>query len=356
MEQRQELCDSLKGQYAVLPNLYSLFPDWSPELHPEYTRARDESTNPWIKRCVDFDRFLAIHFSVLLSDSFAKNPLVCRKLQEADFTTFAAVMCAKSSFEQLCTVAKWFTWVVFDCGSLSHDSKTIKRYKHTSIEYFKHVLCHEAAYPDLSEFSEELQNALRCWDEIAEHVLLAAMIDYLSSVDGVDSIYSEGEIPSVQQYWRRRDRTAGVHPVIATIPFIYDFDISARDMDDTHMKLLRRHTSYLVHIQNDMFSLRKEVRVGQVENLVPIIMLNENLIASQAMKVAFMFAQESARGFDEVVDDMRQTAKGRRRAVADIFIKGCRNIVMGLTHWSYTGERYFRAGEADENHTIYFEL
>ncbi|KAI3011120.1 hypothetical protein CBS147346_1321 [Aspergillus niger] len=188
MEQRQKLCDSLKGQYAVLPNLYSLFPAWSPELHPEYTRARDESTNPWIKR-------------------FAKTPVVCRKLQEADFTIFAAVMCAKSSFEQLCTVAKWFTW-----------------------------------------------------------------------------------------------------------------------------------------------------RVGQVENLVPIIMLNENLRASQAMKVAFMFAQESARGFDEVVDEMRQTAKGRRRAVAEILIKGCRNIVMGLTHWSYTGERYFRAGEADQNHTIYFEL
>ncbi|GKZ61969.1 terpene cyclase [Aspergillus niger] len=182
------------------------------------------------------------------------------------------------------------------------------------------------------------------------------MIDYVSSVDEVDSIYSGGEVPSVQQYWCRRDRTAGVHPVIATIPFIYDFDISTRDMDDTHMKLLRRHTSYLVHIQNDMFSLRKEARVGQVENLVPIIMLNENLRASQAMKVAFMFAQESARGFDEVVDEMRQTAKGRRRAVAEIFIKGCRNIVMGLTHWSYTGERYFRAGEADQNHTIYFEL
>ncbi|KAI2964000.1 hypothetical protein CBS147323_6494 [Aspergillus niger] len=349
MEQRQKLRGLLKGQCAVLPNLYSLFPDWSPELHPEYTRARDDSTNPWIKR-------------------FAKNPVICRKLQEADFTTFAAVMCAKSSFEQLCTLAKWFTWYeyfiwddLFDCGSLTHDPENIKRYKHTSIEYFKHVLCHEAEHPDLSEFSEELQNALRCWDEIAEHVLtrkvlLAAMIDYVSSVDGVDSIYSEGEIPSVQQYWRRRDRTAGVHPVIATIPFIYDIDISTRDMDDTHMKLLRRHTSYLVHIQNDMFSLRKETRVGQVENLVPIIMLNENLRASQAMKVAFMFAQESARGFDEVVDDMRQTAKGRRRAVADIFIKGCRNIVMGLTHWSYTGERYFRAGEADENHTIYFEL
>lgn len=62
-------------------------------------------------------------------------------------------------------------------------------------------------------------------------------------------------------------------------------------------------------------------------------MLNENLRANQAMKVAFMLAQESARGFYEVADDMRQTAKGRHRAVADIFIEGCRNIVMGLTHW-----------------------
>lgn len=52
MARRQELFHSLKGQRAVLPNLYSLFPDWTPKLHPEYARARDESTDPWIKRCV----------------------------------------------------------------------------------------------------------------------------------------------------------------------------------------------------------------------------------------------------------------------------------------------------------------
>ncbi|PYH75275.1 terpenoid synthase [Aspergillus vadensis CBS 113365] len=352
MERRQELCQSLKGQRAVLPNLYCLFPDWTPKLHPEYARARDESTDPWIKR-------------------FVRDPSICRKLQKADFTTFAAVMCAKSSFVRLCTVAEWFTWYfiwddLFDCGSLSHDPETITRYRYASVEYFKHVLCDEVEHPDLSEFSEELQSALRCWDEVADHIrqvcskrtsfLLAAMIDYAWSVDYVDSIYSEDTIPSLQQYWCRRERTAGVHPVIATIPFIYGFDISGRDLDDTNMILLRKHTSYLVHIQNDMFSIRKEAKVGQFENLVPIIMLNENLRASQAMKVAFMLAQESARGFYEVVDRMQQAAKGRHRAVADIFIEGCRNIVMGLTHWSYTGERYFTAGEANEDHTIHFEL
>ncbi|RAH55297.1 terpenoid synthase [Aspergillus piperis CBS 112811] len=339
MERRQELCQSLKGQCAVLPNLCSLFPDWTPKLHPEYARARDESTDPWIER-------------------FVKNPDICRKLQKADCTTFAAIMCANSSFERLCTVAKSFTWYfiwddLFDCGSLTHDQGTIKKYKQATIEYFKHVLCHEAEYPDLSEYSEELQNALNCWDEIAEHI---RQVCSKRTVDCVDSIYSDDEIPSLQQYWCRRERTAGVYPVIATIPFIYGFDISSRDLDDTGMRLLRKHTSYLVHTQNDMFSMRNEAKDGQVENLVPIIMLNENLRANQAMKVAFMLAQESARGFYEVADDMRQTAKGRHRAVADIFIEGCRNIVMGLTHWSYTGERYFTAGEANEDHTIHFEL
>lgn len=127
----------------------------------------------------------------------------------------------------------------------------ITRYRYASVEYFKHVLCDEVEHPDLSEFSEELQSALRCWDEIADHIrqvcskrtscalllsfcliltiaeavtrkiLLAAMIDYMWSVDYVDSIYSDDKMPSLQQYWCRRERTAGVHPVIATIPYVY---------------------------------------------------------------------------------------------------------------------------------------
>lgn len=111
MERRRELCESLKGQCAVLPNLYSLFPDWTPKLHPEYARARDESIDPWIERCVCLYRIRDKHLSSSLSNSYVKNSVTCRKLQQADFTTFAAVMCANSSFERLCTVAKWFTWV-----------------------------------------------------------------------------------------------------------------------------------------------------------------------------------------------------------------------------------------------------
>jgi hypothetical protein len=64
----------------------------------------------------------------------------------------------------------WTQRKVFDCGSLTHDAATIKSYRGKSLEYFKHVLCGEGEYPDLSSFSEELQNALRCWDEVACHI------------------------------------------------------------------------------------------------------------------------------------------------------------------------------------------
>jgi hypothetical protein len=41
---------SVRGQTGSLPNLYYLFPEWKPLLHPEYERARDEVLNPWLER------------------------------------------------------------------------------------------------------------------------------------------------------------------------------------------------------------------------------------------------------------------------------------------------------------------
>jgi hypothetical protein len=44
------------------------------------------------------------------------------------------------------------------------------------------------------------------------------MLAYISSVDTVDAICFDEKVPSVEEYWERRELTAGVYPVIATIP------------------------------------------------------------------------------------------------------------------------------------------
>ncbi|GFG17844.1 (+)-germacrene D synthase [Aspergillus udagawae] len=344
---------SIRGQTARLPNFYSLFPEWKPRLHPEYNRARDEVINPWIERWVpDAD--------------------TSRKFQKADFGRFAAIMCADASFEKMCTVAKAFAWYfiwddLFDCGCLTHDKTAIPEYRDKSMQYFRTVLSSREDATDLSGCSDELQKALLCWDEVAAHiravcseetceVLLENKLFYVSSVDTVDTICHGDCIPSLAQYWSRRERTAGVYPVIATIPFIYGIDVSKQELSDELIGVLFRHTSYLVHMINDMFSLRKEIADNQIENLVPILMLNQNIDCSSAMERSSLLVQEAACDFHGVEKRLRARSQHAPNPVTDMFLQGCKDVVMGLTHWSYTGQRYFKQSEIGDDNVIEFRL
>ncbi|KAL5341924.1 terpenoid synthase [Aspergillus crustosus] len=356
-ESRTDFLENIRGHRATLPNFYSLFPEWKPELHPEYERARDEVLNPWIERWVP-------------------NSITARKFQKAEFGVFAAGMCARASYEKLCTVAKAFAWYfiwddLFDCGSLTTNAEAAAAYRADSMQYFRAVLCDGGKIPDISEHPEELRHALHCWDEVAAHlrqecpretleVLLEQKLFYVSSVDTVDMLFRDSQIPSLTEYWSRREQTAGVYPVIATIPFIYGLSISQKDINTDLMQLLWRHTSYLVHMINDMFSLRKEIADNQIENMVPVIMLNHNVDLSHAMQISHEFVQEAAAGFQVVGADLKAasgaTATATDPGVINAFVGGCRNVVMGLTHWSYSGQRYFRNSEINARNEIEFWL
>lgn len=51
-------------------------------------------------------------------------------------------------------------------------------------------------------------------------VLLQKMLPYIASVDTIDSIFLEEKIPSLAEYWQRRDLTAAVYPVIGTLAYV----------------------------------------------------------------------------------------------------------------------------------------
>ncbi|DAA77723.1 TPA_exp: Uncharacterized protein A8136_6269 [Trichophyton benhamiae CBS 112371] len=349
--------NSLKGQEASIPSLYSLFPEWSPKLHEEYERARDEVINPWLDIWID-------------------DPQTCMKLKKADFTIFAAIVCADVSFDKLCTVAKSFAWYFiwddqFDCGSLTYDAKGVASYLKKSKEYFQHQLLEIGEQPDLSRFSQEQQKALLCWDEVGQHiretcsknvreVFLDKMLRYVASVDTIDSIFQEGKVPSLAEYWQRRDLTAGVYPVLATLPFAYDIDISMEHLKDPAFAALWRQTSYVVHITNDMLSMRKEARDNQIENLIPVIMMNYGLDCDTAMQTSFQMAKDEVKGI-RVVERMFQKGGENNNleipeSLAVSFTKGCKDVCMGLIHWSCSGERYFKQQEFRDDKSITFRI
>jgi hypothetical protein len=106
---------------------------------------------------------------------------------------------------------------------------------------------------------------------------------------------------------------------------------------------------------NDMFSLRKNLynypmslpfpanTIGlqadsQLENMVTVIMLNDGVDCNQAMRLSHQFVQqEAAQGFQKVERHLRTQSLvvSTERSVEDAFIEGCKNVVMGLTHWRY---------------------
>ncbi|KKK13111.1 hypothetical protein ARAM_006753 [Aspergillus rambellii] len=351
-----ELQQAILGQRITIANLYQLLPEWEPRTHKDYERMRDKVLNPWIRRWMEDEKLI-------------------QKMQKANFALFAAVLCHDSSFEKLCTVAKYFAWYfvwddtlkysVFDCGTLQLNPSAASGYREASLAYFRHVLLRDGDFPDLSMFSTELQKALHCWDEVGEHIcqecnccqlLLDRMLEYVGSVDTIDSLFSDGKIPNLETYWKRREHTAAVHCVIATIPFAYGIDVSRSVLDNKNMALLWKHASYIVHITNDMFSFRKEFNNGQLENMIPILMANIGVNCNQAMQLSYRICRQEVEGFNANANRLLKDKNESSRQISRAFIEGCKDVFMGLIHWSYNGERYFKAIEIGSNHFIRFQI
>ncbi|KAJ6089137.1 hypothetical protein N7499_003984 [Penicillium canescens] len=337
-------------------------------MHDEYQRSRDEVLNPWIERWVDDKR-------------------TAQKLKAADFGVFAAVWCANASYDVLCTAAKFFAWYfvyddIFDCGTLKYDTQVLGAYRKASIQYFKFILVDEGDVPNLSAFGTELEKSLRCWDEVGHHIkevcsketreiLCDEMLRYVESLDNMNSIFSE-RVPSLNQYWERREATAGVYSVIATIPFIYGVDVTREDVQVQCMKDLWKHTSYFVHITNDMFSMRKEIvgfphsssgakterlqHDGQIENLIPVLMLNRDIDCNMAMQQSYALALNEAMGLRNFDLNACKNSHKIPKSVSQAFIRGCQDVAMGLAHWSYCGHRYVEPWERDANGAITFTI
>ncbi|KAL3465047.1 terpenoid synthase [Aspergillus heterothallicus] len=347
---------SLTGQTVSVPNLAKLLPSWAFKIHPEYERARNDFLNPWIRRWVD-------------------DSLTSRKLQKAEFGVFAAVLCSDAPFDRFVTVAKYFAWYyiwddIFDCGALQGSSDSeVSAYRQASMQYIQYQLLPEHECPDLSVYSSQLQNALVCWEEVGKHIrevcshntrmiLSKAMLEYMEAVGDANALFDNGKFPSLEAYWARRDYAAGIYPGIATIPFVYGVDITPADVSNIQMKELWKSTSYLVHISNDIISLRKELSDGQIENLVPVIMLNESITINEAMQESYKYAKDNVAGMETAARNLQSALGGtpRDQAVVAAFTQGCRDLAAGLIHWSYSGQRYFKSAELDADKVLHFQI
>lgn len=58
---------------------------------------------------------------ILTCSSYVDDDLTRRKFEQADCTLFSAILCSDTSYEKLCTVAKYMFWV---CSALPTNCHT----------------------------------------------------------------------------------------------------------------------------------------------------------------------------------------------------------------------------------------
>ncbi|PWY68230.1 terpenoid synthase [Aspergillus eucalypticola CBS 122712] len=259
---------------------------------------------------------------ILTFSSYLDNDLTRRKFEQADCTLFSAILCSDTSYEKLCTVAKYMSW------------------------YFIWDDCECPFFPFMMDYAEEYDfrtvTESLAVEEICQ-ILLEQMLGYVSSVSNVDSLFSSSAMPSVRSYWQRRERTAAVYCVICTFPlltkqstsFAYGFNITRAHVENEHMSRMWKHTSYLAHISNDIHSFQKEYNDGQLENLIPVLMANTGLDVNQTMQLSYHICRLEVEGFCANADRLcvGEDAQGRR--IREVFINCCTDMFMGLIHWRY---------------------
>ncbi|KAJ5716185.1 hypothetical protein N7493_008096 [Penicillium malachiteum] len=145
------------------------------------------------------------------------------------------------------------------------------------------------------------------------------------------------------------------------------FDTDRSEVQDPLIKDLWRHTSHFVQITNDIRSMRKEMtlyiktkqRDGQIENLVPIVMLNEKIDCATAMNQSYQLLHNEVMGLYQTRVRILERAQQNSDTVPKKFIQGCLNFLFlktSLTRLLQLFGGYIKSCDRNANDVISFTV
>lgn len=118
----------------------------------------------------------------------------------------------------------------------------------------------------------------------------------------------------------------------------------------------------LTTLLNEVLSLQKEFRVGQLENLVLLFMhADKDLSLHGAVDTVLDLLRDHYRicmAAEERLPLKKEGEDGWEKWNADVreYVQGCKDLVVGTAYWSYNCERYFRKTQVNEQREVLLDL
>ncbi|KAL9611919.1 MAG: hypothetical protein Q9167_003472, partial [Letrouitia subvulpina] len=171
------------------------------------------------------------------------------------------------------------------------------------------------------------------------------------------------DLPSVEQYRKRRMGTSAVGVCLAISEYAYSLSLKHGDVEYEGLTRLPRYcydvqlpeavmkseamtrlwdkTNVIISTVNDILSVNKEVALGQVDSLIPLA-----YAYSQSTQVATDLSvhmiETAVTGFEEAVESLiaSYTENDASHGDLDKFVDSCRYACTANLNWSLKSERY----------------
>jgi hypothetical protein len=158
------------------------------------------------------------------------------------------------------------------------------------------------------------------------HTFLASVLSFIdASAIEQDQYLSPTALPSVSAYIAMRSHTSAVRPCLALIELCQFTTLPAHVIADSAMQRIWDAVNTLISYTNDVMSLKKEMRAGQVENLVPLLYVACGGSLERAMNEVKGLIEGAARDVDAAEKELVEKFAGEEEQVRE----GIRKVVDG---------------------------
>ncbi|KJK61137.1 Non-plant Terpene Cyclases Class 1 [Aspergillus parasiticus SU-1] len=152
-----------------------------------------------------------------------------------------------------------------------------------------------------------------------------------------------GRLPIVAEYLETRMGTSAVTLMLALNEFADGNDIPRDIMTDPKVISLWYEVNMNMSLSNDLLPLRKEIKHGDIDSMVPVLVSARGLTVRQAVKETEAEINRNIEGFDQIANALLEEIKLAHPEKVDevsSYIVGYRYNQMANFLWSLTTTRY----------------
>ncbi|GII77557.1 hypothetical protein Sru01_25390 [Sphaerisporangium rufum] len=317
----------------ILPGAFDVFP---PRVSPHLASARSHLSG-WVER-----------------HGLVRKPAARRRFEHADFGWFAAVTYPTADQAGLHLIADWFAWLFllddqFDDGVFGRDPGRVE----TLMTQMAAVLGGDGdpagraegvpaivtALADL--WHRTLPRAAPGWrDRFVDHIVAGGLAAAWEAENR-----ARGVVPGEPAYIDKRRHTGAIYVCMDLIEIAERTPVPPPAYADAAYQQALRAACDVVCWTNDVYSLEKELSVGEYHNLVAVVEHARGLTRGASVAHVASAISTRIRDFREWEGRTLHAFRGDAVALANNFA-GMRSWMRGNLDWSARTKRYRPGGPA----------